>query len=133
MSAAAHQGGRIPTDKIVVAVPTKNRDAFSPPGLIGWWKVLLLLGNDVGILMSAARSRVGCDESLGLIWILFIANSECFNLIRVARKAKRPYFRDGPSSTKQLRHDLDGHHDLSSLFQVITSKVFKSTAQSLSL
>jgi len=50
---------------IVVAVPTKNRLAFSPPALLGWSFVSLASGSWAGGFAPAGRSRVGGSETLG--------------------------------------------------------------------
>ena len=55
------------TYKIVVAVPTKRRLAFSPPALLGWTLVSLASGRWVGSCLSSGRSRVGASEAEGSI------------------------------------------------------------------
>lgn len=49
------------TYKIVVAVPTNNNCAFSPPALLGCSFVALAAGRESGTVALVARSRVaGC-------------------------------------------------------------------------
>ena len=50
---------RCSTYKIVVAVPTKKRLAFSPPALEGWTFVSFAPGSDGGADMCVGMSRVG--------------------------------------------------------------------------
>lgn len=45
--------------RIVVAVPTKSKLAFSPPAFLGWTLVSLASGSELGSLAPAGRSRVG--------------------------------------------------------------------------
>lgn len=58
--------------KIVVAVPTNSRLAFSPPAFLGWSFVSLALGRLSGSGLSAGRSRVGASEVEGSIVRCFI-------------------------------------------------------------
>lgn len=53
--------------KIVVAVPTNNKLAFSPPAFLGWSFVSLASGRLSGSDLSAGRSRVGASEMEGSI------------------------------------------------------------------
>jgi hypothetical protein len=58
--------------RIVVAVPTKNRLAFSPPALVGWSLVELASGSVEARGSARSWSRVGCSARRGLIVRCFI-------------------------------------------------------------
>ena len=60
--------------KIVVAVPTKSKLAFSPPALPGCSFVSLASGRLAGNCAPGGRSRVGASELLGSIVRCFIVD-----------------------------------------------------------
>ena len=57
---------------MVVAVPTNNKLAFSPPALLGWSFVSLASGRLSGSFLPLGRSLVGGTEVLGSIVRCFI-------------------------------------------------------------
>jgi hypothetical protein len=57
---------------MVVAVPTKNKLAFSSPALVGWSFVALAFGSDDAKGSARLWSRVGCSDARGLIVRCFI-------------------------------------------------------------
>ena len=65
--------------KIVVAVPTKSRLAFSSPALLGCSLVSLASGRLVGNCAPGGRSRVGASELLGSIVRCFIVRITTFD------------------------------------------------------
>ena len=63
---------------MVVAVPTNNKLAFSPPALLGWTLVSLASGRVSGSLAPVGRSRVGGSEVLGSRVRCFISGLGCW-------------------------------------------------------
>lgn len=52
---------------IVVAVPTKNSDAFSSPDAEGWSLISLAGGSSAGTVVEGGKSRVGGCGVWGMV------------------------------------------------------------------